>query len=208
MKLPSLKLKDKFAKEKFSFGLDIGTALIKLVKLKFFKDTVELCGGEPTQTPVPMMKSSDKGFTLIEVMFAVAILAFALCGILLTYINMFILSDLSRDFTLATNGVQAEMEKIKSTDFTGLLALNNTKFDIAGFPTNNAKGVVFVTDHPGDYNYLRQVRIIACFKSRNRVLGEDTNLNGILDSGEDINPNNNRLDSPIEMVTLIAKPLP
>jgi type II secretory pathway pseudopilin PulG len=156
------------------------------------------------------MRLWDKAFTLVEVMLAALILAFSLCGILLTYINMFILSDLSRDFTLATNAVQAEMEKIKSTDFTGLLALNGTKFDITGFPTNNAKGVVFVTDdHPGGYNYLMQVRIVACFKSRNRVIGEDTNLNGILDPGEDISiPPNARLDSPIEMVTLIAKRYP
>jgi len=52
MKLPSLKLKDKFQKERFSVGLDIGTATIKLVKLKFFKDTVELCGFE--LEPIPL----------------------------------------------------------------------------------------------------------------------------------------------------------
>lgn len=39
-----LKLKDKFLKERFSVGLDIGTAAIKLIKLKFSKDSVELCG--------------------------------------------------------------------------------------------------------------------------------------------------------------------
>jgi len=44
MKLPSLKLKDKFVKEKFSLGLDIGTSFIKTVKLKFSKDVIELCG--------------------------------------------------------------------------------------------------------------------------------------------------------------------
>jgi prepilin-type N-terminal cleavage/methylation domain-containing protein len=148
-----------------------------------------------------MMKLSNKGFTLIEVMLAVLILAFSLCGILLTYINMFILSDLSRDFTLATNAVQAKMEEIKGT---GLVGTN--PFDIAGFPTNNAKGVVFVTDAPGGYSDLMQVRIIACFKSRNRVIGEDTNLNGILDPGEDTSiPPNPRLDSPVEMVSIIVK---
>jgi type IV pilus assembly protein PilM len=36
-------LKEKFAKERFSFGLDIGSRAIKIAKLKFFKDTIELC---------------------------------------------------------------------------------------------------------------------------------------------------------------------
>ncbi len=39
---PLLRFKDKFPKEKYSVGLDIGTSTIKLVELKFFKDTVEL----------------------------------------------------------------------------------------------------------------------------------------------------------------------
>lgn len=47
--LPLIKLKhrffkDRFLKERFSVGLDIGSAAIKLVKLRFFKDAVELCG--------------------------------------------------------------------------------------------------------------------------------------------------------------------
>jgi len=37
------KLKDRFSKERFSIGLDIGSSAIKIVKLKFIKDGVELC---------------------------------------------------------------------------------------------------------------------------------------------------------------------
>lgn len=37
------KPKNKFAKERFSLGLDIGSSTVKLVKLRFCKDTVELC---------------------------------------------------------------------------------------------------------------------------------------------------------------------
>jgi len=38
------KLKDNFSKERFCVGLDIGTSALKIVRLKFAKDTVELCG--------------------------------------------------------------------------------------------------------------------------------------------------------------------
>lgn len=37
------KLKDKLSREIFTVGLDIGTSAVKLVKLKFFKEQVELC---------------------------------------------------------------------------------------------------------------------------------------------------------------------
>ncbi len=36
--------KNKFLKEKFSLGLDIGTSTVKVVKLRMFKENIELCG--------------------------------------------------------------------------------------------------------------------------------------------------------------------
>lgn len=139
----------------------------------------------------------------MEVLLAGAILAFCLCGLLLTYINMFILSDLARDLTLATNAVQAKMEELKKTGYDGLLAFNNQNFDISGFASSDAKGLIEVTNNLG-YADLTRVRIISSLKSRGRLIGEDQNLNGALDPGEDAN-GNGRLDSPIEIVTLIAR---
>jgi len=40
--MPIFRLKDKLSKERFSTGLDIGTQTIKMVKLKFIQDAVEL----------------------------------------------------------------------------------------------------------------------------------------------------------------------
>ena len=59
MKQLIAKFKDRFAKEKFSVGLDIGNAAIKLIKLRFFKETIELCGFalEPSSVDlVPVLK--------------------------------------------------------------------------------------------------------------------------------------------------------
>lgn len=36
-------LKNKFSKDKFSIGLDIGTSTVKIIKLKVSKETIELC---------------------------------------------------------------------------------------------------------------------------------------------------------------------
>ncbi|MFA4843174.1 MAG: prepilin-type N-terminal cleavage/methylation domain-containing protein [Candidatus Omnitrophota bacterium] len=148
------------------------------------------------------MRLLNRGFTLVEVLLAAGILALCLCGLLAAYVNLFFLSDLSRDMTLANNAMQAKMEELKKTNFDALSSFNGTVFDIAGFSASLAKGAVFVTDT--GYSELKEARIVVSFKSRGRLIGEDTNLNGQLNSGEDLNANN-RLDSPVESVTLIAK---
>ena len=149
------------------------------------------------------------GFTLVEALMAITIVAFCLCGLLATYINMFFLTDLTRDVTLATNAVRAKMEEIKRLSFASLSAesprwtFNLTDY---GFPSNDSKGVVEIQENYSNYtDQLTKVRVSAYFKSRGRVIGEDANLNGAFDTpGEDVN-NNGRQDSPVEMVTLIAK---
>ena len=148
------------------------------------------------------------GFTLIELMLAVSILAICLCGILLTYINMYMMSDLSRDFTLVNSAIQAKMEEAKKTSYDNLSALNGATFDINGFISGNAKARIEVSDvtiRAAPAEILKKVKITSCFfKSRLRVVGEDLNCNGALDSGEDQNGNGN-LDRPVELITLMAR---
>jgi prepilin-type N-terminal cleavage/methylation domain-containing protein len=140
-----------------------------------------------------------KGFTLIEVIFTAGILAFAICGLLLTYINLFSLGDISRKMTLANNALQAKLEEIKNG------SIDYNPFDIPGFAAGDAKGVVYVSNVSG-YSDLKRVRIIVCFRQKGqRIVGEDKNLNGIWDTGEDTVIVNNQLDSPVEVVTLIAR---
>lgn len=115
---------------------------------------------------------------------------------------MFFLSDLSRDITLATNAVQAKMEEIKKTDFDNLTAFNGTTFDLDGFTALTAKGLIEVSGT--GYTDLKIIRLTASFKSRLQAVGEDKNFNGALDPGEDADANG-RVDSPVELATLIAK---
>ena len=156
-----------------------------------------------------MMKLSDRAFTLIELVFTFAIVVTCILGILLTYISMFILLDLSRDLTLANNAVQAVMEDIKKKDFSELSAgtkiLTLTELADYRFPSSSSAVQVIEDGYLGYTSpaQLKKARIIACFRSRGRVIGEDTNLNGVLDVGEDINENG-RMDSPVEVITLIT----
>lgn len=143
-------------------------------------------------------------FTLVELMIAVAIFVIALSAILASYANMFILADIARDLSRASNAVRARMEEVKQEEFDSLDSLDGTIFNLDGFAASEARGRIEVRAVTG-INGLREVRIVGCFRSRARIVGEDLNLDGILDiaGGEDQN-NNGRLDSPVEFITLLA----
>lgn len=147
------------------------------------------------------MKSLDKkGFTLIELLLTFAILAFCLCGILLTYINMFILSDLARDLTIVNNLVQLKMEEVKNGYYgpSPLAFDENLIFDgQAGYNSAKKKGTIIreTVANFGGYTNLEKVKIYVCFKTRaasslSRIIGNDIN---------------NCTSSPVEVVNLIAK---
>lgn len=139
----------------------------------------------------------------MEVLLAVSILAFVLCGLLSTYISLFYLGDISRQVVLVTNAMQAKLEEIKNASFDSLPALNGTTFTIPGFANNNAIGQVQISNTA--LADLREARVVVSFRSKGlRVIGEDTNINGVLDTGEDSN-NNGRLDSSMELITLITR---
>jgi type II secretory pathway pseudopilin PulG len=145
--------------------------------------------------------TSKAGFTLVEALLAVTITAVCLSGLLLTYINLLTWTGLWRDFTLATSAMQARMEEIKRADFANLTLYDNTTFNITGFNSTTAMGGTQVMDT--GYDDLKEVRLTVSFFSRGRLIGEDRNLNGTLESSEDLN-NNSRMDSPCELVTTIA----
>lgn len=150
-----------------------------------------------------------RGFTLAEVLLGASLLAFCLCGILLTYMNMFVLNDLSRDSILATNAAQAKIEEIKNAAFDTLSIYNTDEskrvFSVPGFVAQDAKGQVEIIDTT--FSNLKIARVIVCFKSRDYVIGEDKNLDGAKELGTgDIDQNGNGiLDSPVELVTLIVE---
>jgi prepilin-type N-terminal cleavage/methylation domain-containing protein len=163
---------------------------------------------------------NQKGVTLVEVLVAASIFAFCLAGLLLSYMNLLILTDLSRDTTIANNVLQARLEEARTVAFnnltswcvsaTGFSVVNND-FLYGGNPIHIGVGNITCTDVSDPftnttYSDMKKVRVVISFKSRNRVIGEDANLNGRLDAGEDDSryPSGiGQLDSPVEGVILI-----
>lgn len=149
------------------------------------------------------MRLSNKGFTLIEVMIAAAILVTVICGILLIYINSLELISLSRNLTFSVNAAQRKIEEIRDYTFSLIYAdYNEQVFTVDEMPPGNSRGVIYVDDANPD---LLKVTISVCWRQRaNRIIGEDLDLDGVLDAGEDLN-GNNMIDSPAQLVTLITQ---
>lgn len=130
-------------------------------------------------------KNGTKGFTLSELMITALILAFALTSILLLFMNCIVLNESNRNFTIAYSAIQTKMEELKNSGFDNLPA-TGTSFDLNGFPVDNGKLRIEITD---ESTTLKRVEITACFRNRNRIIGDDIT---------------NCLTSPVELVTQIA----
>jgi len=164
-----------------------------------------------------LIKSLTKrGFSLAEVLLAVAILGFALCGILGTYLACFNLTITSKNVNLATSAAQGVIEEIRNTPYSRMV--DNHQVQLGGqfynltlvsanlyrlnFTVNNMPqnmGIVYINQANPD---LLTVTAAVCWRQGNAVIGEDTNLNGILDGGEDRN-GNNLISSTVELVTQV-----
>lgn len=66
------------------------------------------------------MRLSYSGFSLIEVMLGVAILAVVITASLLTFVNCVLLNDASRNLVTASNDAQYVLEQIKALDYNSI----------------------------------------------------------------------------------------
>jgi len=146
-----------------------------------------------------------KGFTLVEVLVATGLLVIVLAGLVGLFVYCSMLSELSGDMTMVMSELQGKWEEIRNHDYDLVV----TDYSAGGTPGNifnltqvNAKGVIYIDANNPD---LLVIKIIASWQTRNnRIMGEDQNLNGILDAGEDQN-GNGEIDSSTSVLSMIAK---
>ncbi len=144
------------------------------------------------------LRSPSKALTLIELLIAVLILVPLFAIGMQTFIKCMELSDLAKNSSLAVWGIKNRITTIENTVFSQIYnTYNNTTFTIPGL---NGKGKTYINNTNPNHVI---VTISFSWKERSgRIIGEDKNLNGILDAGEDTN-GNGQLDSPVEMTTQI-----
>jgi prepilin-type N-terminal cleavage/methylation domain-containing protein len=138
---------------------------------------------------------NNNGFSLMELMIATAIFTIACIGLLGVFTGCFILNEMSRNLTLAINGAEKEMERIRNLPFNQISAQDGNIFEIAGIADEDSEGMVSVDD--SNPNLLVVTVSVSWRQSNGRVVGGDKNLNGVLDTGE-------TLDSPAQLISLMA----
>lgn len=141
---------------------------------------------------------SNQGFTLPELMVAAMIMVLAFMGILYTYARYLELDELSRNTSLALQASQDKIEAIKNTAYDQIVATyNNQTFTYTGI---NGRGSIRIVDTNPK---LMLVTVTFCWRQSNgRLMGEDKNLNGVLNTGEDANANGT-IDSPVQLIAYI-----
>jgi len=102
------------------------------------------------------------------------------------------------DWKLATNN-PAWSDRVSP----GYLVYDNRMWIIGGLSSGSYKNDVW---NSYGYDRLLEVIITVCWRqSDGRLFGEDANLNGVLDTGEDTLTVNNRLDSPAQLRILLSE---
>ena len=154
------------------------------------------------------------GFTLVEVMISTAILVVALVSTLEMFVYSLAMAGGDRDLAITQSQAAQQMEQLYSLEYdilrstyTNAGALKETPFDIRdinGKVISRMKGSIYAEELSGAaYGLMRVKAVVGYRQNNNRIIGEDTNLNGRLDVGEDKN-GNGELDSPCEIETVIA----
>ncbi|MFC1514762.1 prepilin-type N-terminal cleavage/methylation domain-containing protein [Candidatus Omnitrophota bacterium] len=111
-----------------------------------------------------------RAFTLPELLLAMAILAFALCSILLGFITCFTLNEINRNTTSATSHAQYKMEQLKDTPFLSIVndTINATDGDwpsvLDALPTEAL--TVTVTEVGGTNGTLLDINVTASWQDR------------------------------------------
>jgi len=155
------------------------------------------------------MKNFLSGFTLMELMFTAGIVALVVAGLLQLFIYCLSLGEMAGNVTFAVSEAQGVLEEMRNHNFEDIV----TDYGPAGTPGNTfnltqveGMGVIYIDDTTGELNDdLLEVEVVVSFRTKpNRIIGEDRDLDGQLDAGED-NNGNLQLDSPATLVSLIAK---
>ena len=147
----------------------------------------------------------DKGFTLVEMLVTVVIVVLVASSIIQLLIVCSRLSEFSWNMTSAMNQIQNKMEEIRNDTYS----LITTDYASGGTPGNTfaltnppGMGVIYIDSSNAN---LLKIDISASWQVKNRrFVGEDTDLDGTLDAGEDKNANG-RIDSPVQLITYVYR---
>jgi prepilin-type N-terminal cleavage/methylation domain-containing protein len=149
-------------------------------------------------------KLNNKGFTLVELLMVVAILAVVVLGLLQLFIYTSVQAQMAGNKTLAVAAATNKIEEIRNHTYTAIAA----DYAFGGTPGNTftpanltGKGVVYIGSSNPD---LLTIEVDVSWRNKyGRVIGEDTDLTGVWSASKDIN-GNGKLDSPVKLISAIT----
>ena len=149
--------------------------------------------------------NNEKGFSLVELLVTIAILSIVVVGVMKVFIYATSLSEIARNQTIAVSEAKSKIEEMRNYTFSSLAA----DYGSGGTPGNTfdlteiiGKGVVYIDSSNAN---LLEIKVVVSWQNQDgRVVGEDKDLDGVLDTGED-SDGNGQLSSLVEIVSLIAK---
>lgn len=148
---------------------------------------------------------NKQGFSLVEVMVVAAILVIAIIGLIQIFISASMLFESSGNMTIALINAKSKLEEMRNESFSQI----TTNYGSGGTPGNTfdlnpgtGKGVIYIDSSNSN---LFTVTIAVSWRNQNgRIIGEDADLDGSLDAGEDTN-GDGQLSSPVTIRSLIAR---
>src|SRR3990167_4005487 len=126
------------------------------------------------------------GFTLIELVFVAGILAVVLTGMIQLFIHTSVTAELSGNKTLAVAEAHNKLEEMRNHSFDLIAtdyASGGTPGDTFNLTNLTGKGKIYIDNSNPSLLTLKVV--IAWQNKYNRIVGEDLDLDGTLDGGED-----------------------
>jgi prepilin-type N-terminal cleavage/methylation domain-containing protein len=145
----------------------------------------------------PKNKMNNKGFSMPEVLIATMLLAVILTSVMVVLVRTMELNEIAANMSEATIAAKNKMTQMENTSFSQVHSTyNNVSFAITGL---NGMGIMYVDNSNPD---LLTINTVVCWRQGNgRIFGEDVDLDGVLDAGEDVN-GNGVIDSTVEFTTL------
>jgi Tfp pilus assembly protein PilV len=161
------------------------------------------------------MKAHFRGLSLMEVLVAILIVVLAIGALATMYPGLFTSVNLDMQSLRAWEICQQQIETLKNSPFANLWGVAYRPWDqspntVKITMSDSNFSCVYYVEKMRDTNLLEisdlvKVVVVVCFKSGKNVIGEDKNLNGILNSGEDAPPADSKISSPTTLTTLVME---
>jgi len=147
----------------------------------------------------------QQGFTLVEVLVTTGIVSTVMIMLLRLFVYCTSLSEMAGNLSASVVQAQDKIEEIKNYSYD----LITTDYSSSGTPGNTfsfsiptGMGVIYIDSSNSS---LLQVEVDVSWRNRDgRIVGEDTDLDGVIDTGEDVN-SNGKLDSVVKIITNLAQ---